>query len=1321
MNKKLLVLITFLFSFVFGYGQTETITASGAGAFVVPCGVTSITVEAWGGGGSGGGQKEDKVKGGGGGAGGAYASSVITGLTPGQIIQYFVGKGAKGDTKAGLPGEGSWVVDLKTVFAQGGAGGAAPNNGNVSGGTGSTISSFGNFLTPGINGGNGSSIIGGSGGAGANPGGGSGGSSVSKDNNGNPGSQPGGGGGGAFVENDKSRKGGDGGDGQVKITYTSALLTYCVPSFNTVIEPITNVTFAGINRTTTNTLNGTPAVESFCDVAIVAQGTTYPISIKGNTDGPYTTFITVYVDWNQNGVFENIPNERYDIGTIQNSNGDINSTPSLGNINVPIGALVGNTRMRVIKSFNNNSNSYVLPCSSNGWGQAEDYTVTVLPLCVPPGNTITTANAVCANTPFTLSLQNTSASTVAYQWQTSVDNISWNNVTSVPFFNTDFASQPANTNVYESASVTGGELVLTTNVNDRLGGYVVQSTPGSNINSFTASFDYRMFDGNGADGMSLSYGSNIGNDQGGGEEGDGTGLIIKFDSYDNTTNTTASQIRIFYGGVQIFANTLNSFALRNLVYRNVLLSTDGNGLLSLKIGTTTIVSGLSLPAGYLSSNKSNWKFKFSARTGGLNDKHSIDNLNITYLNSTFTTTQTVPTYYRSIVTCGGTTNTSTPVLVTMDPMPPTLGAVTPLTCVAPTGSVVLSGLPSSGTLKQTGFVTKSYPITAATMTISDLAAGDYYFAVNNGTCESVISPIVKIAGLKTTKWDGSVWDNGKPISTNSTNNIIFAANYTSDGNLEGCDCTVNAGVKVTVQSGHALKITNAVKVNTAAGTSLTFENNASLIQENDNAINSGDIIYKRLSNKTVRNTDYTYWSTPVSPLNLAGANGISYNPSSLAGSIFYSYEVTAGSEDWESKSAASPMIIGKGYSIRGPGPISANPLTKLEATFTGKPNNGRYPIAGIHPDKSYLIGNPYPSALDADKFLTDNSGVLDGTLYFWTHNTTINTGVSNPGSGVYAYSGDDYASYNLTGGTGTDGVTYPKGGEVAPSGGGVKPSGKIGAGQGFFATSNKVLVGAKEIVFNNSMRVGVGGLIGDNTQFFKTKNSKSKTTSTIEKNRIWLNLFNTQGAFKQLLVGYVTGATNEFDNGYDGETFDANEFIDFYSINQDQNFVIQGRAIPFEKNDEVPLGYRSVIGGDLSIGIDEVDGMMQSQEIYLEDKMVGLVHDLKVSPYTFTTAIGTFDDRFVLRYTDKTLGVADLDQLEDQVIISKDKNELKIKSANETIKRVTIFDLLGKKVFDKEALDETEFRSSNVSLFKQTGIVKVTLATGQIISKKVAF
>jgi hypothetical protein len=34
---------------------------------------------------------------------------------------------------------------------------------------------------------------------------------------------------------------------------------------------------------------------------------------------------------------------------------------------------------------------------------------------------------------------------------------------------------------------------------------------------------------------------------------------------------------------------------------------------------------------------------------------------------------------------------------------------------------------------------------------------------------------------------------------------------------------------------------------------------------------------------------------------------------------------------------------------------------------------------------------------------------------------------------------------------------------------------------------------------------------------------------------VWLNLTNTQGAFKQTLIGYVSGATNDYESAYDGE------------------------------------------------------------------------------------------------------------------------------------------------------------------------------------------
>jgi hypothetical protein len=41
-------------------------------------------------------------------------------------------------------------------------------------------------------------------------------------------------------------------------------------------------------------------------------------------------------------------------------------------------------------------------------------------------------------------------------------------------------------------------------------------------------------------------------------------------------------------------------------------------------------------------------------------------------------------------------------------------------------------------------------------------------------------------------------------------------------------------------------------------------------------------------------------------------------------------------------------------------------------TFVGKPNNGTIATNTVGNDQLLLTGNPYPSALDADAFITDN-------------------------------------------------------------------------------------------------------------------------------------------------------------------------------------------------------------------------------------------------------------------------------------------------------------------------------------------------------------
>ena len=155
----------------------------------------------------------------------------------------------------------------------------------------------------------------------------------------------------------------------LQVTVNPVLECYCnTVDFTSSVEPICNVTFAGINNNSTDTVDGSPALEDFTDlVAEVEQGQSYVISAKGNTNGNYTTYITAFFDWNQDGIFETaVP-----LGSINN---DVCDTVITATVNVPADATIGQSHMRVVKNYNA---APVNPCGSYSFGQAEDYTVLV--------------------------------------------------------------------------------------------------------------------------------------------------------------------------------------------------------------------------------------------------------------------------------------------------------------------------------------------------------------------------------------------------------------------------------------------------------------------------------------------------------------------------------------------------------------------------------------------------------------------------------------------------------------------------------------------------------------------------------------------------------------------------------------------------------------------------------------------------------------------------------------------------------------------------------------------------------------------------------
>ncbi|GHC54571.1 hypothetical protein GCM10008083_18530 [Ulvibacter litoralis] len=151
---------------------------------------------------------------------------------------------------------------------------------------------------------------------------------------------------------------------------------YCGPlDFVNNVEPITLVDVAGISNVSDATVGGSPAHEDFTlIVGAMEEGMTYPILLEGNTNGNFTNRFAVFIDWNQNDVLDDA-GEVYEITELLINSTGVDGIQVGGDIVVPAGVTAGDTRMRVKKIFG--TTDYLDPCLGTGFGQAEDYTITV--------------------------------------------------------------------------------------------------------------------------------------------------------------------------------------------------------------------------------------------------------------------------------------------------------------------------------------------------------------------------------------------------------------------------------------------------------------------------------------------------------------------------------------------------------------------------------------------------------------------------------------------------------------------------------------------------------------------------------------------------------------------------------------------------------------------------------------------------------------------------------------------------------------------------------------------------------------------------------
>ncbi|WP_432411641.1 S8 family serine peptidase [Rasiella sp. SM2506] len=568
--------------------------------------------------------------------------------------------------------------------------------------------------------------------------------------------------------------------------------------------------------------------------------------------------------------------------------------------------------------------------------------------------------------------------------------------------------------------------------------------------------------------------------------------------------------------------------------------------------------------------------------------------------------------------------------------------------------------------------------------------GDFYFGMQTA--------FISCPGLTKT-WNGSIWSPaGAPSASNAV--IINGTYNTSSGNIEACELTIN-GV-VTVRANEYLNVQGNITVN---GT-LHVEHQGSVVQVVPTAIVTKDVAGTINVNITTPVLQQRAFMVMGSPMDLETRSGVftnaflvldhapnNFNPNTHPnipqGATNFS---DVEGDFWTSYTGA--INPGEGYIVRPQTGYGDPAGITYDMTYSaGTLNNGLMSRPKIYNNLNSPAGtpniyaNPYPSAIDGDKFIQDN-GLNE--LFFWEHLTPPS--VIIPGEGL-KFDMDDVSIRNFGGGVAANNDDPLN-----------IPSNVISTGQGFAIKA----IANGTIDFTNNMR-----LITGNTTL---------RVNEEEIDRLWLHIeSDAYQLANNMMIGFNPLATAEIDNGYDTDRLACS--VSIYSQPESGNtrLSIQTREA-FRDDMKIPVGFSSILKEETSftISLSNFEGSnLLDRAIYLYDNELNILTNLKQENYTFRSGLSEQDRRFtvVFEQDEEVLGTNE-DSLESIAVYpNPTSGTLHIVSTSAPLEAVKVFDVLGREVAN-ENLDNVQGYQLDMSRLKASVyFVEIITPQGTLVKR----
>lgn len=529
-----------------------------------------------------------------------------------------------------------------------------------------------------------------------------------------------------------------------------------------------------------------------------------------------------------------------------------------------------------------------------------------------------------------------------------------------------------------------------------------------------------------------------------------------------------------------------------------------------------------------------------------------------------------------------------------------------------------------------------------------------------------------------------------------------------------------------VEKGIELQINPSIE----SKASIYLRNEGQLVQGNSNSLNTGNGLISVFQEGVASAYTYNYWSLPVEktsgsekilfePLDklksveahfTSDLNGRS-NPLTIAERWIYKFAGT-GYSDWTYLGKSFDLLPGEGYTMKGVDGTDFetelygkpnNPGNQQRYDFRGKPGNGSIKLP-VEEGRTKLIGNPYPSAIDLNMFLQENTATT-GIAYFWDSALVDSHYIEDYEGGYGAYSpaggNNGYvpavfhnfdSGGNFAAETGETGGYYSR--RYTP------------IAQGFLVLGSQ----NGNVNFKNEYRV------------FKKENpsqSEFKQAEELVQPHFRMNISFGNKYVRQLLLILDPEATVEVDHAKDAENLSALNSDGGWLL-QDENYLIN--VLPIIEGMEIPLFLK--VAEPMEVVFHKINPSPQIPALYLFDSEENLYHDLMEKDFAKHLSAGNYSGRFKITFRNGKISPnPETPAIPPQLKIIHNKPqeffEIFIPDSRK-INSIFLFDALGKKI--KEIPPE---KDSNITRFSTENLsvgvyfIKITGVEGPLFSKKV--